>query len=284
VSAALYQPFPLPGQARGHIWHHVPETRRPRHFHAEPELNLIAAGHATFGVGETTLSVSAGDLLWWPPGQDHVLMDASPAFDLYVIGVTPGFAEQVLGGGWAAVSSGATRLRLDPATLSRFRAVCDTRVAIGDAATVERQVGDLWREAHERRARASGRHPLAARALSSLLDRPDLKREELARLIRGNASEVSRHFHRDVGLTLVAYRTRLRLIRFIQLVEGADRNFLGAATDAGFGSYSQCHRAFQQAFGCTPRVFFGTSLSEEMKGRLAGTPFAGDTGVRDGRA
>ena len=107
------------------------------------------------------------------------------------------------------------------------------------------------------------------RALSSLLGRPDLKRGELARLIHGNASEVSRHFHRDIGLTLVAYRTRLRLIRFIQLVEGGDRSFLAAAIDAGFGSYSQCHRAFQQAFDCTPRVFFGTGVSEEMKGRFA---------------
>jgi len=270
VPVALYQPFPLPGDARGHIWHHVPETRRPRHFHAEPELNLVTAGDATFGAGEATLAVSAGDLLWWPPGQDHVLLDASPDFDLYVIGVTPGFAERVLPDGRTTSSGGATRLRLDPATLSRFRTICDTRLGLGDAATVERHVGDLWRDAHQRRALVSDRHPLTARALSSLLDRPDLKRGELARLIRGNASEVSRHFHRDVGLTLVAYRTRLRLIRFIQVVERGDRNFLAAATDAGFGSYSQCHRAFQHAFGCTPRVFFGTSLSEEMKGRFAG--------------
>jgi methylphosphotriester-DNA--protein-cysteine methyltransferase len=106
------------------------------------------------------------------------------------------------------------------------------------------------------------------RALSSLLGRPDLKRGELARLIHGNASEVSRHFHRDIGLTLVAYRTRLRLIRFIQLVEGG-RSFLAAAIDAGFGSYSQCHRAFQQAFACAPRFFFGTGVSGEMKGRFA---------------
>jgi AraC-like DNA-binding protein len=279
VPVALYQPFPLPGAARGHIWHHVPETRRPRHFHAEPELNLIAAGEATFGAGEATLAVSAGDLLWWPPGQDHVLLDASPDFDLYVVGVTPAFSERVLSGSRGTSSGGATRLRLDLATLSRFRTICDGRLAISDATSVERHVGDLWREAHQRRATISDRHPLTARALSSLIDRPDLKRGELARLIRGNASEVSRHFHRDVGLTLVAYRTRLRLIRFIQLAEGGDRNFLAAATDAGFGSYSQCHRAFQQAFGCTPRVFFGTSLCEEMKGRFARVPSsAGDPG------
>jgi AraC-like DNA-binding protein len=269
VAEALYQPFPIPGDARGHVWHHVPATRRPRHFHAEPELNLIAAGEAVFGYGEASISVSAGDLLWWPPGQDHVLLDATPDLDLYVIGVTPTFSEQVLAGRAPGVSGGASRLRLDPDRLASLRTACAAPMASVDAAAVERHVGDLWHEAHTLRARLSDQHPLTARALSSLLGRPDLKRGELARLINGNASELSRYFHRDIGLTLVAYRTRLRLIRFIQLVEDGGRSFLAAAIEAGFGSYSQCHRSFQQAFDCTPRVFFGTGVSAEMKGRFA---------------
>ena len=231
-------------------------------------MNLIAAGHAAFGYGEATISVSAGDLLWWPPGQDHVLLDATPDLDLYVIGVTPAFSEHVLTS-CVSGASGAARLQLDHGTLTDLRTACAVHMTGVDAAAVERHVGDLWREAHALRARIPDRHPLTVRALSSLLGRPDLKRGELARLIRGNASEVSRYFHRDVGLTLVAYRTRLRLIRFILLVEGGGRSFMAAAIDAGFGSYSQCHRAFQQAFDCNPRVFFGTGVSEEMKGRFA---------------
>jgi AraC-like DNA-binding protein len=269
VAEALYQPFPIPGTARGHVWHHVPATRRPRHFHAEPELNLIAAGRAAFGYGEATLSVSAGDLLWWPPGQDHVLLDATADLDLYVIGVTPAFSEHVLADRVFGASGGSARLRLDSGTLTSLRTTCAGQTAGGDTAAVERRVGDLWREAHRMRARIPDHHPLTVRALSSLLGRPDLNRGELARLIHANASEVSRTFHRDTGLTLVAYRTRLRLIRFIQLVEGGDRSFLAAAIDAGFGSYSQCHRAFQRAFDCAPRLFFRTGMSEEMKGRFA---------------
>ena len=269
MAEALYQPFPIPGTARGHVWHHVPATRRPRHFHPEPELNLIAAGRAVFGVGEATLSVSTGDLLWWPPGQDHVLLDSTPDLDLYVIGVTPAFSEHVLSDRVSGATGGATRLQLDHRTLTSLRTACAVQIADVDAPAVERHLGDLWHEAQGLRARIADRHPLTVRALSSLLGRPDLKRGELARLIHGNASEVSRYFHRDLGLTLVAYRTRLRLIRFIQLIEGDHRSFLAAAIDAGFGSYSQCHRVFQQAFACTPRVFFGTGVSEEMKGRFA---------------
>jgi AraC-like DNA-binding protein len=267
VSEVLYQPFQIPGCARGHVWHHAPATRKPRHFHAEPEMNLIAAGRASFGFGEARISVTAGDLLWWSPGQDHVLLDATPDLDLYVIGVTPAFSDQVLGGRVPG-ASGAARLRLDPQTLSRLKSTCAAQVGVTDAAALERHVGDLWHEAHGLRTRKD-RHPLTVRALGSLLGRPDLKRGELARLIHCNESELSRNFHRDLGLTLVAYRTRLRLIRFIQRVEGGGLSFLAAAIDAGFGSYSQCHRAFQQTFGCTPRVFFGTGLSEQMKGRLA---------------
>ena len=200
MAEALYQPFPIPGSARGHVWHHVPATRRPRHFHAEPELNLIAAGHAVFGVGEAIISVSTGDLLWWPPGQDHVLVDASPDLDLYVIGVTPAFSEQVLvSRPSGAAGGGATQLRLDGDTLKGLQTVCAAQMSGGDTAAVERHVGDLWREAHRLRAGISDHHPLTVRALSSLLGRPDLTRGELARLIHGNASEVSRYFHRDLG-------------------------------------------------------------------------------------
>jgi AraC-like DNA-binding protein len=175
----------------------------------------------------------------------------------------------VLAGRACGASRGATQLRLEGDALTRLRTACAAQGGGVDTGEVERHVGDLWREAHRLRAGIPDRHPLTVRALSSLLGRPDLTRGALARLINGNASEVSRHFHRDIGLTLVAYRTRLRLIRFIQLVEGGGRSFLAAAIDAGFGSYSQCHRAFQQAFGCNPRVFFGTGVSEEMKGRFA---------------
>src|SRR5204863_1001766 len=137
---ALYQPFPIPGTARGHVWHHVPATRRPRHFHAEPELNLIAAGQALFGVGDAIISVSAGDLLWWPPGQDHVLLDASSDLDLYVIGVTPAFSAHVLASPPSGAAGGATHVRLDRDTLEGLQAACAVQMTGGDAAAVERHV------------------------------------------------------------------------------------------------------------------------------------------------
>ena len=278
VVDALYQPFPIPGAARGHIWHHQPATRRPRHFHSEPELNLIAAGRATFGAGESVIAVEAGDLLWWPPGQDHVLLDASPDFDLYVIGLTAGFSERVLGNRAALAATSAARFHLDRDHLVRFTAMCAVPIASSATADIERKVGDFWRHAHRLRAFAHDRHMLTRRTLESVLAQPELKRSELARLVGGNVSELSRHFHHDIGLTLTSYRTRLRLLRFIHLVDSGQR-LLSAAEEAGFGSYSQCHRVFHHTLGCTPRVFFRSGIREEMRDRFDPWPAAAGRGV-----
>ena len=261
---ALYQPFPLPGAARAHIWHHVPETRRPRHFHSEPELNLIAAGHATFGVGDMTIAVAAGDLLWWSPGQDHVLLDASPDLDLFVIGLTPDLSARVLEVNRAVVYAGATRVRLDSGTLAELRSLCATPTA-SDPGAIERHIGDLWRQAHALRRATHDKHALTSRALLSLMERPELRRSDVASAARGYPTEVSRHFHKDLGLTLTEYRTRLRLLRFIRAAKNGEGNLLLVALEAGFGSYSQCHRTFQQTLGCSPRRYFRQEICSRME-------------------
>jgi AraC-like DNA-binding protein len=270
VPEALYQAFPLPTAARGHVWHHVPETRRPRHFHREPELNLIAAGSGAFGAGDTTISVAAGDLLWWPPGQDHVLLEASPDFDLYVVGLAPELSARVLGDASPAAYGGATRVHADPSAFLKLRSFCSAAMG-GDPTALESHIGDFWRDAHGLRGATQDKHALTRRALVSLIERPDWGRSEVAAAIHGHPTDISRYFHRDVGLRLTEYRTRLRLLRFIDIVDTAGPNLLSAALDAGFGSYSQCHRAFQETLSCSPRQFFHGDLRTRMQERLVPT-------------
>jgi AraC-like DNA-binding protein len=264
VPRALYQPFPLPGAARGHVWRYQPQYRRPRHFHPEPELNLVTAGRATFGVGEAIVSVASGDLIRWLPGQDHELLEASTDLDLFVIGLTPALSARVLGADSALAYGGPARLRLSPEALARFRTLCVAQTGRQETSAIEQHVGDFWREAHAARGAASDMQAMTRRAVISLVEQPHLGRAEVALLARGCPSEVSRHFRRHMGLTLTAYRTQLRLSRFIQMADRAG-NLLSAALAAGFGSYSQCHRAFQKTFGCTPRAFFRTGLRGDMK-------------------
>lgn len=267
---ALYQPFPIATKARAQVWHHVPSTRKPRHFHAEPELNLVTGGTGVFAMGEKLLPVAAGDLLSWPPGQDHMLVDASADFDLFVIGVTPDFSFHVLSGTAKAACVGPIQIRLAPPDLAQIRAAC---VATGGAATdvpaIEHKIGDLWRRAQALRRANDGMHVVTRRTLNSLYEHPEWTRTEVARLTRAYPTEVSRHFHDDMGSTLSAFRSRLRLLRFIEAVDGGAENLLTAALSAGFGSYSQCHRIFQQILGCSPSLFFKTALRNQMRDALA---------------
>jgi AraC-like DNA-binding protein len=76
---------------------------------------------------------------------------------------------------------------------------------------------------------------------------------------------VSRYFHRDVGVTLVQYRTRARLLRLIELFDAGERNLKELARRVGFGSYSQCHRAFQAELGCAPSEFFASGVRDAMQ-------------------
>jgi AraC-like DNA-binding protein len=276
VDEALYQPFPMGTKARAHIWHHAPATRRPRHFHAEPELNLVTGGSAAFGMGEKVLPVARGDLLWWPPGQDHVLLDASPDFDLFVIGVTPDFSLRVLADTPDAACVGPIQIRLPSAALAQLEDACVAPGSAIDVPAIERKVGDLWRKAHALRRGADAMHVVTRRTMLSLYQHPELGRSEIARLVRACPTEISRYFHDNMGVTLCGFRSRLRLLRFIQSVDAGAPNLLAAALGAGFGSYSQCHRVFQQTFGCAPRSFFETSLRHQIENSFA--PWEGALG------
>jgi AraC-like DNA-binding protein/quercetin dioxygenase-like cupin family protein len=268
-SRAIHQSFlPGSGVSRAHVWKFSLEYggRRPRHFHAEPELNLIVAGTATFGIGETVVNASAGELLGFPPGQDHVLLDSSPDLYLFAIGLEPNFSAKVL------------RLEQDNVTVplhvrlsaSDLRALESRSAKIVDQTGVEQESAELWEHANWLRQRHVGRlndatHVLTRRTLSLLADDPDIDREQLASKLRASPFAISRYFHHDVGLTLVRYRTRLRLMRFMRLVDEGNENLTLAAKAAGFGSYSQCHRVFQSELGCAPRQFFLSGVRQQMQ-------------------
>ncbi len=257
--AVLYQAFPMVGRARAQVWRYAPQYRRPRHFHAELEMNLVAAGNGTVGVGEDVIRVGTGDLLSWPPGVDHELLDASEDFELYVIGATPELSERVLGSLSAKAFGGPVRATVAASSLAELRDRCAVPPgAGGGTVATETAVGDLWRDMQALRSADEPVNGAVRRRTVALLQSgPHMGRDRLARLLRTHPTEVSRNFYRDVGLKLSAYRARVRLVRFIETVDRG-RGLLPAAFEAGFGSYSQCHRVFQAVLGCSPRQFFTT--------------------------
>jgi AraC-like DNA-binding protein len=227
-------------------------------------LNLVIRGRARFGVGERTVTVSPGELLVFPAGQDHVLLEGSQDLYLYAVGLDPAYSTDVLGAAREAVVP--LHARLAPAEFERVAAGAG---AIVDRVDAAQAVAELWERLHwlgrhsgERSGR--GAHVLTRRALKAMAEEPELGLGALAAEVRTQPSEVSRHFHRDVGTTLVRHRTRIRLLNLIRLVD-AGKSLMGAAGDAGFGSYAQCHRSFCAELGCGPKQFFFSGLRERMQ-------------------
>lgn len=269
VRRAIHQGFlPSAGSARAFVWKYSPVNwgRRPRHFHIEPEFNLIASGHATFGVGESVVTVSAGELIGLPPAQDHVLLHASPDLYLFAIGMAPDLSADVLRAEADDVML-PVHLRLAP---DDFRSLVNRASAIVDQAGVEQRCAELWEQAHGLAWRRTTRpttamHVLTRRSLAAVNHAPDLGLHALSARLKTADSEVSRYFHRDLGMTFAHYRTRLRLLRLIRLMDRGGTTLSSAAQESGFGSYSQCHRIFQAELGCSPRRFFDDGLREQMQ-------------------
>lgn len=225
-----------------------------------------------FGVGDRSVAVEGGELITFAPGQDHVLECGSDDLELFAVGAKGDYLNQVLEKNHHDVTS------IDPIRLSRdsFRELVKTTSKCIAQEGTESQVGELLKQIwHGQRNLTVGRnqaHVLTRRTLSVLLDAPALGRNALAKFARGNPTEISRHFHRDLGITLVRYRARLRLLDVIRQIDQGSSNLTSASLTAGFGSYSQCHRQFLGQLGTTPQDFFRTDRRKLMEQTFAPAP------------
>lgn len=245
------------GRARAQVWSYSPLYRRPRHFHAEPELNFIVHGSARFGVGSRVVELRAGEVLGFPPGQDHVMLHGSSDLVLLAVGGKLPLVSQTSSAPWSSVAPLHVRPRGPD-----FEALLARAEKVAGCAD-EARSAELWQMAIALAAPSQScseraPHVLTRRTLALIADDLELTRSALAKHARAHPTDISRHFHHDIGVTLVRYRTRLRILSLIDRVDAGDSNLARSALRAGFGSYSQCHRAFTLELGCPPREFFST--------------------------
>ena len=106
--------------------------------------------------------------------------------------------------------------------------------------------------------RCPAQAPLVERVLQALNDDLPVTGERLASELGVSPGHLARSFKRKMGVSLVDYRNRLRLERFLAAVQrrGNGSNLLDAALEAGFGSYAQFHRVYRKFRGATPREVF----------------------------
>jgi len=99
------------------------------------------------------------------------------------------------------------------------------------------------------------RDSLVISVVHALHQDPALSGRELARRFAVSASKLTHAFKEEMGVSLVEYKNRLRLERFLTLVAPGGGNLMQAALDAGFGSYAQFHRVFRELLDATPREY-----------------------------
>lgn len=104
-------------------------------------------------------------------------------------------------------------------------------------------------------SRETERDSVIRQVQRALNQNPLVSGESLARELNISAGYLARLFKSEVGVSLVEYRNRLRIERFLRLVERGGGNLYEAALEAGFGSYAQFHRVFRQQVGSTPREY-----------------------------
>jgi AraC-like DNA-binding protein len=256
----------LPWDWDGSLWHYRNLGRtHAMHHHAELEFNLVTQGAGRYLLANRQYHIRRGDLLWLFPAQEHVLIEQTLDFEMWIgvfkpkavrrISADPGaraLGEGDPAGEFCRRLSQRAHARLD----ALFAEVAATRERPGlFNAGLGYALFSAWQE-FERSADVpvSDVHPAverAARLIHSEPSTPSL--DELAKRAGLSAARLSRLFKQQTGVALVDFRNRQRVERFLKLYGTGQRlTMLEAALEAGFGSYPQFHRVFKRLIGCSP--------------------------------
>ena len=126
--------------------------------------------------------------------------------------------------------------------------------------------------ARRRQTSLSGeaRNPVVQKVLDALASDRPVSGEQLARELGISPGHLARSFKIEMGVSLVEYRNRLRVERFLATVDRGGSNIQEAAEQAGFGSYAQFHRVFRKLLGTAPREYLTGRRAQQTAARPAG--------------
>jgi AraC-like DNA-binding protein len=266
----MLQRLKLPANFDGMAWRYAnPAGANRRHRHAELELNLVTRGLGTYLLGNRHYQIRRGDILWLFPAQEHVLIEQTPDFQMWIVV----FRRRLINRSATDLASlplqqrsfaGDTCRRLRQQDLSRFEELFAQLANTANEpgllnASLAYALLHAWK-CFDRAGEVPVHsvHPAVERTARLLLsDDNSYSLPQLARRAGLSPSRLSRLFKQQTGLSIVEFRNRQRMQRFLDRYElernsGRQSTLLNAALDAGFGSYPQFHRVFRQVAGCSP--------------------------------
>ena len=264
----MRQQLKLPAELDGNLWHYRHHGRaNAMHHHAELEFNLITQGHGLYLLANRKYQIRRGDLLWLFPAQEHVLIEQSPDFKMWIGVAKPNTVRRIATDASAKVlrlanPAGEYCRRLSQPALARLETL------LGEIAATREHPGlfnaglhyallAAWQHfEHAADVPVHDVHPAVEKAARHIRDQNNtLGLNELARHAGLSAPRLSRLFKQQTGIALVDFRNRQRVEKFLALYRTGQRmTMLEAALEAGFGSYPQFHRVFKRVTGSSPQT------------------------------
>jgi AraC-like DNA-binding protein len=239
------------------------------HWHDELELDIAVRGRASFALPDRKFPMRVGTMLWLFPGQEHVILDQSPDFEMWVCLFGQGLVQRLCTTEpphplLARDANAEWSRRLDLAATDRMvQLMEEIRLARRDPPRLNAGLAYLlltaWTVFKEAPSAAEAQeiHPAVAHAAKLIRTESDTpKLSVLAEQVGLSPSRLSSLFKGQMGVSLVSYRQQQHLQRFLRLY-AADtrRTLLETVYEAGFGSYPQFHRVFKQSMGYGPAAY-----------------------------
>ena len=235
------------------------------HRHAELELNLVTSGSGLYLLENRKYEIRRGDLLWLFPDQEHVLVEQSPDFEMWIGVLKPKAVRRV------ATDNSAKILRQKNPAGDYCRrlpqhALAQLEKMFSEIGATASQPGlfnaglayaflSAWRQ-FEQAADVPVRdvHPAVEKAARLIHNESrTLNLDELSLRAGLSANRLSRLFKQQTGVALVEFRNRQRVEKFLRIYGTGQRvKMIDASLEAGFGSYAQFHRVFKRVVGCSP--------------------------------
>jgi len=262
----MRQQLQLPAELDGNLWHYRHQGRaNAMHHHAELEFNLVTQGRGLYLLANRKYQVRRGDLLWLFPAQEHVLIEQSADFEMWIGVAKPATVRRIAMDASAKVlrqanPAGEYCRRLPQPVFVRLETL------LAEIAATHKQPGlfnagfchallAAWQHfEHAADVPVHDVHPAVEKAARHIRDQNNtLGLDDLARHAGLSAARLSRLFKQQTGIALVDFRNRQRVEKFLALYRTGQRTtMLEAALEAGFGSYPQFHRVFKRVLGCSP--------------------------------
>ncbi len=271
IFSAIEERLGLPPDYDGKCWRFSQTQHRLAfHHHRELELNLVTQGEAVYLLDDRRYILRPGALVWLFPAQNHILLDRSPDFAMWILVAKPDVVARWCAGETyqtlrADNPAGSHCRRLSREGYARLSDLLQELTTVDEPARFNAGLAYALLSAWETYRRATGEEPpcrvhpaieATARLLREKTEPTSLK--QLAAQFGLSASRLSTLFKEQTGVPLARYRNQQRLERFLHLcAEKRDgrANLLTAALEAGFGSYAQFYRVFCETMGCPPAAY-----------------------------